>query len=162
MGGFPLDLLRKGCGVFAQTTTTTSVDSGLSVGVLLMYFIVIWVVIGLPTYFVFKKAGPNGDPAWGAFVPIYGFYLMLKVVGRPGWWLLLLLVPFVNYIILIMVYNDLSKSFGHGVGFTLGLIFLSWIFLAILAWGSSQYQGPAAAVGGAAAMAPPPPPPPAT
>ena len=160
MGGFPLDLLRKGCGVFAQTTTTTSVDSGLSVGVLLMYFIVIWVVTGLPTYFVFKKAGPNGDPAWGAFVPIYGFYLMLKVVGRPGWWLLLLLVPFVNYIILIMVYNDLSKSFGHGVGFTLGLIFLSWIFLAILAWGSSQYQGPAAAVGGAAAMAPPPPPPP--
>jgi len=162
MGGFPLDLLRKGCGVFAQTTTTTSVDSGLSVGVLLMYFIVIWVVIGLPTYFVFKKASPNGDPAWGAFVPIYGFYIMLKVVGRPGWWLLLLLVPFVNYIILIMVYNDLSKSFGHGVGFTLGLIFLSWIFLAILAWGSSQYQGPAAAVGGAAAMAPPPPPPPAT
>jgi len=162
MGGFPLDLLRKGCGVFAQTTTTTSVDSGLSVGVLLMYFIVIWVVTGLPTYFVFKKAGQNGDPAWGAFVPIYGFYLMLKVVGRPGWWLLLLLVPFVNYIILIMVYNDLSKSFGHGVGFTLGLIFLSWIFLAILAWGSSQYQGPAAAVGGAAAMAPPPPPPPAT
>jgi len=160
MGGFPLDLPRKGCGVFAQTTTTTSVDSGLSVGVLLMYFIVIWVVTGLPTYFVFKKAGPNGDPAWGAFVPIYGFYLMLKVVGRPGWWLLLLLVPFVNYIILIMVYNDLSKSFGHGVGFTLGLIFLSWIFLAILAWGSSQYQGPAAAVGGAAAMAPPPPPPP--
>jgi hypothetical protein len=61
-------------------------------------------------------------------------------------------------VIIIIVYNDLSKSFGHGVGFTLGLIFLSWIFLAILAWGSSQYRGPAAP--GAAALAPPPPPPP--
>lgn len=154
-----MDLPGKGCGVFAQTTTTTGADGGLSVGVLILYFIVIWLIVAVPTYFVYKKAGPNGDPAWGAFVPIYGFYIMLKVVGRPGWWLLLLLIPFVNYIILIIVYNDLSKSFGHGVGFTLGLIFLSWIFLAILAWGSSTYQGPAAAAGGTGAMAPPPPPP---
>ena len=158
MTGFPEDLLGKGLGMFAQTTTS-STGGGLSVGVLVLYFIVIWVIVALPTYFVFKKAGSNGDPAWGAFVPIYGFYVLLKVVGRPGWWLLLLLIPLVNYVIIIMVYNDLSKSFGHGVGFTLGLIFLSWIFLAILAWGSSQYQGPAAAAGGTGAMAPPPPPP---
>lgn len=139
--------------------TTTSADSGVSSGVLILYFIVIWLVIALPTYFVFKKAGANGDPAWGAFVPIYGFYILLKVVGRPGWWLVLLLIPIVNWVIIIIVYNDLSKSFGHGVGFTLGLIFLSWIFLAILAWGSSQYRGPAAGLGGAAIAAPPPPPP---
>ena len=139
--------------------TTTSADSGVSSGVLILYFIVIWLIVALPTYFIFKKAGTNGDPAWGAFVPIYGFYILLKVVGRPGWWLVLLIIPIVNLVIIIIVYNDLSKSFGHGVGFTLGLIFLSWIFLAILAWGSSQYRGPAAALGGAAAAAPPPPPP---
>ena len=54
--------------------------------------------------------------------------------------------------------NDLSKSFGHGVGFTLGLLFLSLIFVYILAFGSSTYRGP----GGwhpAAWRAPPPPPP---
>ena len=80
----------------------------------------------------------------GAFVPIYGFYILLKVVGRPGWWLIWIFIPIVNYIVIIIVFNDLSKSFGHGVGFTLGLIFLSWIFLAILAWGSSTYRGPSA------------------
>jgi len=153
-----VDLPGKGCGMFAQATT--GADSGMSAGVLILYFIVIWIIVGIPTYFVFKKAGPNGDPAWAAFVPIYGFYILLKVVGRPGWWLVLLLIPIVNYVIIIIVYNDLSKSFGHGVGFTLGLIFLSWIFLAILAWGSSQYGGPAAAAGGTGAMAAPPPPPP--
>ena len=157
-----MDLPGKGLGMFAQTTTTTSAGGGLSLGVLILYFIVIWVIVGLPTYFVYKKAGPNGDPPWGAFVPIYGFYIMLKVVGRPGWWLIWIFIPFASFIVLIIVYNDLSKSFGHGVGFTLGLIFLSWIFLAILAWGSSQYQGPAAAAGGTGAMAPPPPPPMAT
>jgi hypothetical protein len=47
-----------------------------------------------------------------------------------------------------------ASSFGKGAGFTVGLIFLSWIFLAILGWGSAQYRGPAAAPG-----APTPPPP---
>ena len=70
--------------LLAQTPTTTSASSGTSFGVLLLYFIVLWVIIGLPTYFIFKKAGPNGDPAWGAFVPIYGFYILLKVVEQPG------------------------------------------------------------------------------
>lgn len=133
-------------------------DSGMGAG-WIVWFILVWVIIGLPTYFIFKKAGANGDPPWGAFVPIYGTIILLKVVGRPIWWILLFLIPIVNLIVLIIVYNDLSKSFGKGVGFTIGLIFLSWIFLAILAWGSAQYRGPAALPGGAMASTPPPPPP---
>jgi len=45
--------------LLAQETTTSS---GAGVGTLI-YFVVLWVIIGLPTYFIFKKAGPNGDPA---------------------------------------------------------------------------------------------------
>jgi hypothetical protein len=41
-----------------------------------------------------------------------------------------------------MVLHSVSKNFGHGVGFTLGLIFLGFIFIPILAWGDSQYLGP--------------------
>ena len=51
--------------LLAQTTTSTG-GSGVSAGVWILYFIVLWVIIGIPTYFVFKKAGPNGDPAWAA------------------------------------------------------------------------------------------------
>jgi hypothetical protein len=43
----------------------------------------------------------------------------------------------------------------------LGLIFLSWIFLAILAWGSSTYRGPSAP-NASGMVAPPPPAPPIT
>jgi hypothetical protein len=114
-------------------------------------------LFALPLWAVLKKAG--SDMAWAAFVPIVNLYALLKVVGRPGWWLLLFLIPIVNFVVWIIVFNDLSKSFGKGVGFTIGLIFLSWIFLAILGWGSAQYLGPAAATGGGGgAMAPPPPP----
>lgn len=43
-------------------------------------------------------------------------------------------------IISIVLYARLSKVFGHGVGFTLGLIFLSGIFMLILGFGRSKYD----------------------
>jgi hypothetical protein len=111
----------------------------------------------LPLWVIFTKAGEEG---WKAVIPIYNYYVLLKVVGRPGWWLVLYLVPIVNFVIYIIVMNDLSKSFGHGAGFTVGLVLLNWIFLLILAFGSSTYRGPAGLPGGAAGAVPPPPPPP--
>ncbi len=93
-------------------------------------------------------------------MPIYNLAVLLKVVGRPVWWLLLFLIPIVNIVIVIIVYNDLSKSFGKDVAFTIGLIFLSWIFLMILGFGSATYRGPAAATGTTSAPIIPPPPPP--
>jgi len=86
---------------------------------------------------VFQKAGREW---WEVIIPIYNTYVMFKVAGRPGWWLLLLFVPLVNIVVLIMVMFDLAKAFGHGAGFALGLIFLTPIFLMILGFGSSQYQ----------------------
>src|SRR4249919_973303 len=107
----------------AQVTYTTS---GVSAGVIVLWVVVFYAIAVIPYWVVFTKAG---QPGWPALIPIYSTYILLKVVGRPGWWLVLFLIPFVNFVILIIVMNDLSKSFGHGVGFTLGLIFLSIIFL---------------------------------
>ena len=55
-----------------------------------------------------------------------------------------MLIPFVNFIIAIILLIDLAKSFGKGVGFGIGLILLSVIFFPILGFGSAQYQGPTA------------------
>ena len=138
-------------GGLAQVTYSTS---GAGVGVLLLWFAVLYALLVIPYWVIFTKAG---GPGWPALIPIYSTYIQLKVVGRPGWWLLLFLVPFVNFVIFLIITNDLSKSFGHGVGFTLGLIFLSLIFLYILAFGSSTYHGPAGGAGGMPIASPPPP-----
>jgi hypothetical protein len=90
---------------------------------------------------IYTKAG---KPGWAVIVPIYSTLVLLRIVGRPWWWILLFLIPLVNIVLGIIVVNDLSKSFGHGAGFTLGLIFLTLIFIPILAFGSSQYVGPGA------------------
>ena len=86
---------------------------------------------------VFSKAG---QPGWAAIIPIYNIYVMCKVAGRPGWWLLLMLIPFVNFIIAIILNVDIAKRFGKGVGFAVGMILLPFIFWPILGFGSAQYQ----------------------
>lgn len=122
-------------------------DGGSAIGGLILGLFYLGFIIFLiaSLWKVFEKAGQDG---WKAIIPIYNFYVLLEIVGRPGWWLVLFLVPIVNLIVAILVYIDLAKSFGKGTGFGLGLAFLGFIFLPILGFGDAQYQGPAAASGG--------------
>ena len=102
--------------------------------------IAITVLIVVAMWKIFSKAG---QPGWAAIIPIYNLFVWCKIVGRPAWWILLLLICFPIFYIILCI--DLAKSFGKGIGFALGLIFLSIIFFPILAFGSATYQGPSAA-----------------
>ena len=93
---------------------------------------------GLVLMGIFRKAN---QPVGYAFIPIVNLLYILKIVGRPWWWILLFLIPCVGFILWIVVAYDLAQAFGHGIAFTLGLIFLSLIFLLILSYGGSAYRG---------------------
>ncbi len=96
---------------------------------------------------VFEKAG---QPGWAAIVPIYNAIVLLQIAGKPIWWILLYFIPLVSLVIAVIVMHNVSVNFGKGVGFTLGLIFLSPIFIPILAWGDAQYVGPSGGTPGPA------------
>lgn len=102
-------------------------------------YLVILIVIIAGAWKMFEKAK---KPGWAAIIPIYNIIVLLQIVGRPLWWFILLLIPIVNIVIGIIVLHGLSKSFGKGVGFTIGLIFLSFIFIPILGFGDATYKGP--------------------
>ena len=121
---------------------TESAGGGIAAafGTLIYLGIIVLIIAGL--WKIFAKAG---KPGWTSIIPIYNFIVLLEIVGRPTWWVILAFIPIVNVVIIIMVYIDLAKSFGKGVGFGLGLTFLSPIFVCILGFGSAQYKGPAAA-----------------
>ena len=106
-------------------------------------FIMIWlafiVFILAAMWKVFEKAG---QPGWAAIIPIYNLYVLTKIAGKPGWWLILFLIPFINFIFLVWLYNMVSKSFGKDEGFTVGLVLLGIVFWPILGFGSARYQGP--------------------
>jgi hypothetical protein len=50
------------------------------------------------------------------------------------------MIPVVNIVIAILITHQLSLSFGKGAGFTIGLLFLPFIFYPILAFGDAKYQ----------------------
>lgn len=104
-------------------------------------FILLFVIFLIAAQWrVFEKAG---QPGWAAIIPIYNIYIMTKIAGKPGYWVLLVFLPVVNLVILIWLYNMISKSFGKDEGFTVGLILLGFIFWPILGFSRSiQYQGP--------------------
>ncbi len=112
---------------------------------------------------IFAKAGEAG---WKALIPIYNTYILCKIIGI-NFWIYVLAIPFglglitgfvgsesslagilslisslYSLVLVIMISVKLGKAFGKGTGFIIGLIFLSFIFEAILAFDSSQYVGP--------------------
>jgi hypothetical protein len=89
-------------------------------------------------WFVFVKAG---EPGWAILIPIYNLLVMIKIAGKPWWFILLMLIPIVNLVIAILVLHGISTNFGKDVGFTIGLILLSCIFFPILGFGKAQYVG---------------------
>ena len=111
-------------------------DGGGAVGTII-YLIVVAILIA-SLWVIFTKAG---EPGWASIIPIYNTLVLLKIAGKPGWWLLLFLIPLVNIVIGFMTIDAIAKAFGKGTGFALGLIFLAPIFYPMLAFGDAQYQG---------------------
>ncbi|MFT5424724.1 MAG: hypothetical protein ACI89L_002522 [Phycisphaerales bacterium] len=120
-------------------------SGGAAGGIAALLFLVVYLgIIVLIIAGMWKMFAKAGQPGWGAIVPIYNMYLLCKIAGRPGWWILLMFIPLVSIVVAIVLMLDLAKAFGKGVGFAIGLIFLGFIFIPILGFGSAEYQGPSA------------------
>ena len=101
----------------------------------------IMVVLIVANWKMFTKAN---QPGWACLIPIYNIYVVTQIVGRPAWWIVLLLIPLVNIVVAIIMCIDLAKSFGKDALYGIGIAFLAFIFIPILAFGSATYQGPSA------------------
>jgi len=105
--------------------------------IIITYLLVILILI-VAQWRIFEKAG---QPGWACIIPIYGTLVLLRIIGKPWWWLLMMIIPFVNIIYAIWAVNLLSKSFGKSEGYTVGMIFLPFIFYPMLGFGSAEHQG---------------------
>ncbi len=110
-------------------------------GVLIIPMLIIGIISIIGLWKTFEKAG---KPGWAAIIPIYSTIVLLEITGKPIWWIFLLLFPCTSFIFSIWVINLLAKSFGKSEGFTIGLLFLPFIFFPVLGFGSSTYLGPSA------------------
>jgi len=90
---------------------------------------------------VYDKAG---KPGWAAIVPIYNIYVLMEIIGRPSWWVILFLLPFINIVVGIITSFELAASFGKSLLYSWGLVVFPYIFYPVLGFGDAQYKGPAA------------------
>jgi hypothetical protein len=77
-------------------------------GIGLLAPIAIYVWTALCLYVIANKTGTEN--AWLAWIPIANIYLMCKVAGKPGWWLVLFLIPIVNIVILVIVAMKIAEA----------------------------------------------------
>ena len=117
---------------------STQNDKAMKIAIYGTTVLICVVVVIIAMWKVFTKAG---KPGWAAIVPIYNIIVLLEIAGKPLWWIILCLIPFVNFIIWIIVSVAVAERFGKGAGFGIGLAILPFIFFLILGFGDARYQG---------------------
>ncbi|HNY02144.1 MAG TPA: signal peptidase I [Bacteroidales bacterium] len=103
----------------------------------ILFFIL--TVVGM--YGIFNKAGEKG---WMMLIPFYNFYIWLRIIRKPLWWYIFLLVPFINVFVILLMIVEVLKCFKkHGlIDQALGVLF-PFFYLPWLAFSPAQkYSDP--------------------
>ncbi len=85
---------------------------------------------------VFTKAGEQG---WKVLIPFYNFYIWLRIIKKPLWWYIFLLVPFINVFVILLMIVEVLKCFKkHGLlDQALGVLF-PFFYLPYLAFSPKE------------------------
>jgi hypothetical protein len=111
-------------------------------GMILLVLGIAFYVFSCLCFFIIAKKLDVPSP-WIAFVPIIQIWTFVRCAGKPWWWILLLLIPFINIILIIYLYMCIAENMGKNKW--LGLIVLipigALILLGLLAFSKSEKPG---------------------
>ncbi len=99
--------------------------------IMMVVMLVIYIFFGYCLMVIAQKTGHGGTGWWG-FIPILNVLLMFQIAGKPLWWIILLLIPIVNLVIIILTYLAMAEARGKPAW--MGLLCLFWIGFPILAF----------------------------
>ena len=135
--------------LYAPTELSVSGSSTITSPALTATVIIIALVIGIVAYLltswlmgrIFRKAG---EESWKAFVPVYNSWTFLEVGGQKGYWALLAFVPVVgiaSVVFMIIAAIEIGKNLGKSGAFALLFVFFDLIWMLILAFDGSTWNG---------------------
>ena len=102
------------------------------------YGLVGYILYNVGLWFMLRK---TGIPPWGAIIPIYNFYLTVKLAGWRGWSLVLFVLPLVNIVAFIVLCRDLGRGYGTGTGMKILLVLFFPFALLGLGLGHWRFVG---------------------
>ena len=103
-----------------------------------LLFIALYAYFAVAIQTMAKKTGTKND--WMAWVPILNMYLLLKIGGKPGWWLILMLIPIVNIVIMIMMWMAAAEKMKKPswIGILIIVPFVNFIVPGYLAFADGE------------------------
>jgi len=106
----------------------------MNIYVILMLLFAIVTIVGL--WKLFDKAGEQG---WKILVPFYNLYVWLKIIKKPLWWYIFLIIPFINVFVVLLMIVEIVKCFKkYGLGAqALGAVF-PFIYLPYLGFSAKE------------------------
>lgn len=101
---------------------------------LIIFFILFGILPLVGLWKLFEKAG---QPGWQAIIPLYNCFVMIKLSGKPVWWILLMLIPGINILVWLGIMVDFLKSYGK---FKLSEQFAGIVlpFIYLIKWGNDK------------------------
>lgn len=106
----------------------------MSIYLIILILIVIASTVGL--YGMFEKAG---IPGWKVLIPFYNFYVWLKIIEKPLWWYIFLLIPFINvFTIMLMVVEFLKNFKRFSLGHQALAVLFPYIYLPYLGFSKEE------------------------
>jgi len=87
------------------------VSPAVSGGILMFALLIglaMYVYIALAVKTIAEKT--NTENSWLAWIPIANFVLLLNIARKPIWWIVLLLIPLVNIIIVVMIWMAVAEA----------------------------------------------------
>jgi len=89
---------------------------------------------------VFQKAG---QPGWKILIPVYNLYIWVKIAGKPKWWIIFLLIPYINIFMVMLLIVELLKGFKKDtIGAQVLCILFPYAYLPMLGFGKHTFTDP--------------------
>ena len=85
--------------------------------------------------FAWKNFEEAGFPGWKSAVPIYNYFVWLRIIEKPNWWFIFLIIPFFNVFMVMLMVVEMVKNIweertwrtGFSRDISMGSFTLSWI-----------------------------------
>lgn len=88
--------------------------------IILVVFLAMYAFVAFCFMKIAEKTGTENG--WWAWIPILNVVLLLKIAGRPMWWIMLFFVPLVSIVIALVVFADICKACDKSPWLTLGML----------------------------------------
>jgi signal peptidase I len=106
----------------------------------IIIFILFFLVSIAGLWGIFQKAGHAG---WKVLIPVYNLYIWVRIAGKPRWWIIFLLIPYINIFMVMLLLVEMLKGFNRDtIGAQVLCILFPYVYLPLMGFGKSKFIHP--------------------